>query len=76
MHAGKLNQVLIQFIMVLAGTLSGPLPVLVAQPHTANSDNYLAKLKTLKPGNHLRLVPGEYKDGLPIQYLLVLRRRR
>jgi hypothetical protein len=70
MHAGKPNQVLIQFIMLLAGALSGPLPAFGGTTYTANPDNYLAKLKKLKPGSHLRLVPGEYKDGLPIQYLL------
>jgi hypothetical protein len=34
-----------------------------------NPDSYLARLKTLKPGDHLQLLPGEYRKGLPIQYL-------
>ena len=69
MHAGKPNQVLIQFIMLLAGALFGLPAALGDTTHTANPDNYLAKLKILKPGSHLRLAPGEYKEGLPIQYL-------
>ncbi len=34
-----------------------------------NPDTYRARLQTLKPGDHLHLLPGEYRRGLPIQYL-------
>lgn len=69
MHAGTPGQVLFQFIMVLAGALSAALPAFGDAIDAANPDDYVAKLKILKPGNHLRLAPGEYKEGLPIQYL-------
>jgi hypothetical protein len=69
MRAGKPNRVLIQCITLLAGALFGLPAALGDTAHTANPDNYLAKLKILKPGSHLRLAPGEYKEGLPIQYL-------
>ncbi|SEK30870.1 right-handed parallel beta-helix repeat-containing protein [Nitrosovibrio tenuis] len=66
---GKLRLAFIRFIMTLAGTLSGALPALANTIHTGNPHNYLAKIKMLGPGSHLRLKPGEYKGGLPIQYL-------
>lgn len=71
MHMGKPSRVLIQSIsiMLLASTLFNSLPAFGGPSYTANPDNYLAKLKMLKPGSHLRLAPGEYKEGLPIQYL-------
>ena len=40
-----------------------------ATVYTVNPDNYLARLKILEPGATVRLMPGEYKDSLPVQYL-------
>jgi hypothetical protein len=37
--------------------------------YTVGPDTYLAKLKKLEPGAQVHLLPGEYKDGLPIKYL-------
>jgi len=44
-------------------------PFCIAETYTATPDNYLASLKKLAPGDHLQLLPGEYKQGLPIVYL-------
>ena len=40
-----------------------------ATVYTVNPDNYLARLRILEPGATVRLMPGEYKNGLPVQYL-------
>jgi hypothetical protein len=40
-----------------------------ATVYTVNPDNYLARLRILEPGATVRLVPGEYRNGLPVQYL-------
>ncbi|MDE2366454.1 MAG: right-handed parallel beta-helix repeat-containing protein, partial [Betaproteobacteria bacterium] len=64
----KLNPTL-QLIIALAGALSDPEPAIAGTTYTASPDNYLARLKMLEPGSHLRLAPGEYKGGLPVQYL-------
>ncbi len=37
--------------------------------YTENPDTYLARLKLLQPGDQLRLLPGEYKNGLPVHFL-------
>lgn len=34
-----------------------------------NPDTYRAKLRILQPGDHLQLMPGEYRHGLPIHHL-------
>ena len=57
------------FILALAVTIVGLAPAFAGATYTANPDNYLARVKILKPGDYLRLLPGEYKNGLPIQYL-------
>jgi hypothetical protein len=53
----------------MTGALFNAPPAFCGTTYTANPDNYLAKLKILKPGSHLQLAPGEYKEGLPVQYL-------
>lgn len=45
-------------------------PVCVGKTYAANPDNYLASLKKFSPGDHLRLRPGEYKQGLLYSSLL------
>ena len=40
-----------------------------ATVYTVNPDNYLARLRILEPGATVRLMPGEYRNGLPVQYL-------
>ena len=57
------------FILVLASIIVGPASASAGATYIANPDNYLARLKTLEPGTYLRLLPGEYKNGLPIHYL-------
>lgn len=37
--------------------------------YTENPDTYLARLKILQPGDHMLLLPGEYKNGLPIHFM-------
>lgn len=37
--------------------------------YTETPATYLNRLKTLQPGDHLQLLPGEYKNGLPIHHL-------
>ncbi len=44
-------------------------PTFAGKHFTENPNTYRARLKDLKPGDHLHLVPGEYKDGLPIHFL-------
>lgn len=34
-----------------------------------NPESYRARLETLKPGDHLQLLPGEYRHGLPLHHL-------
>ena len=59
-----------QIILALAGAIAGgPTFAFAGATYTANPDNYLAVLKMLEPGAYLRLLPGEYKNGLPIHYL-------
>src|SRR4051794_9715832 len=40
-----------------------------ATVYTVNPDNYLARLRMLERGATVRLTPGEYRNGLPVQYL-------
>ena len=56
-------------LLVFAGLIAGSTSASADATYTANPDNYLARLKMLEPGAHLRLLPGEYKNGLPIHYL-------
>jgi hypothetical protein len=58
-----------QIILTLASVIAGPTPASAGATYTANPDNYLAILKILEPGAYLRLLPGKYENGLPIQYL-------
>ena len=44
-------------------------PASASTTHMGTSSNYRTLLKTLKPGDHLRLAPGDYKEGLPVHYL-------
>lgn len=37
--------------------------------YTENPDTYLTRLKVLQPGDRMLLLPGEYKNGLPIHFL-------
>jgi hypothetical protein len=37
--------------------------------HNVSPDTYRAVLKRLEPGDQVRLMPGVYKDGLPLHYL-------
>jgi hypothetical protein len=59
----------LQIILMLASVIAGPTSASAGATYMASPDNYLAILKILEPGAHLRLLPGEYKNGLPIQFL-------
>jgi hypothetical protein len=37
--------------------------------HMGTPSNYRGLLKALKPGDHLQLTPGDYKEGLPVHHL-------
>ncbi len=66
----KLTRILfLRLIMPVAGVLFC-IPSSFANPaYTATPDNYLARLRALEPGGNLLLMPGEYKDGLPVRHL-------
>ncbi|WP_255398912.1 hypothetical protein [Nitrosovibrio sp. Nv6] len=49
--------------------MRGSSPSFSGQVYTATPDTYRVRLKILEPGDSLQLMPGEYKDGLPIHYL-------
>lgn len=57
------------FVAFLSGPSLGRSFAFAGTIYTAGPDTYLAKLKKLEPGAHLHLLPGEYKNGLPIKYL-------
>lgn len=66
----KSNRIgLFQLIITLAGALFCAWSAFAGTAHTATPDTYLAKLKILEPGADLRLMPGEYKHGLPVRHL-------
>ncbi|SFN79224.1 hypothetical protein SAMN05216386_1855 [Nitrosospira briensis] len=58
-----------RLLVTLAGILLGSSYTYAHPIYTASPDSYRARLKALEPGAHLRLMPGEYKDGLPIHNL-------
>ncbi|PTR15187.1 hypothetical protein C8R31_104216 [Nitrosospira sp. Nsp2] len=55
--------------LALASIPIGSSSVFAAATYTLRPDNYLVRLRVLEPGANVRLMPGEYRDGLPIQYL-------
>ena len=57
------------FVAFLSGPSLGLSFAFAGTTYTVGPDTYLAKLKKLKPGAHVHLLPGEYKNGLPIKYL-------
>lgn len=67
----KPNPVFIRYLAVLAlaATLPQGLPAAAGTTLTAGPADYLSRLKILQPGDHLRLMPGDYKGGLPIHHL-------
>ena len=58
-----------RLFFVIAGVLSGISPAFAGATYTVDPGTYGARLKQLKPGAYVRLMPGEYRDGLPIQQL-------
>lgn len=65
---GFRHALLLLLPIVLLDVLAIPSSALAAI-YTANPANYRTVLKDLKPGDHLRLIPGRYHDGLPIHFL-------
>lgn len=45
------------------------LPVFAGQTYIESPDTYLANLRSLQAGDHLQLMPGVYRHGLPIHHL-------
>lgn len=62
-------RVIFHFSLLLFFIECGLVSAFASRVFTENPDTYLARLKTLAPGDHLHLLPGEYKDGLPIHGL-------
>ena len=60
---------LFRLLLVLIGVLSCISPAFAGATYTANPGTYRATLKLLEPGAYVRLMPGEYKEGLPIRDL-------
>ncbi|SCY25777.1 hypothetical protein [Nitrosospira sp. Nsp13] len=58
-----------RLFFVIAGVLSGISPAFAGATYTVDPSTYRARLKQLEPGAYVRLMPGEYRDGLPIQQL-------
>jgi hypothetical protein len=56
-------------LLVIAGILSGVSPACAGATYTVDPGTYRARLKQLEPGAYVRLMPGEYRDGLPIHQL-------
>lgn len=54
---------------MLAHIVSGCAPVSAATTYRGAPSNYRMLLKGLKPGDHLQLAPGNYKEGLPVHHL-------
>src|SRR5690349_150464 len=54
---------------MLAYIVSGCSPASAAPTHKGTPSNYRGLLKGLKPGDHLQLAPGDYKEGLPVHHL-------
>lgn len=55
--------------LAITGVLSGISPAFAGATYTVDPGTYRARLKQLKPGADVRLMPGEYRDGLPLQQL-------
>ena len=47
----------------------GSSALFASSTYTVNPGNYLGRLRILEPGANVRLMPGEYRNGLPIQHL-------
>jgi len=54
---------------MLAHIVSGCAPASAVTTHRGTPSNYQVLLKRLKPGDHLQLAPGNYKEGLPVHHL-------
>lgn len=66
----KSNRIsLFKLIIMLSSALIYSWPAFAGTTYTVNPDTYLDRLKIVEPGAHVRLMPGEYKHGLPIRYL-------
>jgi len=55
-------------LLLIAGLLIGP-PALAERVLDAAPDSYRQILRTLRPGDTLRLAPGLYQQGLPLHHL-------
>jgi hypothetical protein len=56
-------------VLALISVQSGGSSVSAFSAYTVNPNNYLARLRILEPGATVMLMPGEYRNGLPVQYL-------
>jgi hypothetical protein len=56
-------------VLALAAILPYVLPATAGTTLIAGPADYLSRLKMLQAGDHLQLIPGEYKSGLPVHHL-------
>src|SRR5690348_905979 len=54
---------------MLAHIVSGCAPASAVTMYRGTPSNYRLLLKGLKPGDHLQLASGDYKEGLPVHHL-------
>jgi hypothetical protein len=68
---GKSNRIWVfRLFVALVGCVPFNIPPAFAgTTYTVGPNTYLARLQKLEPGAYLRLMPGEYKEGLPIRDL-------
>lgn len=58
------NRLVLGLIVLLATSTA-----FAGKIYIENPDTYRAKLRALQPGDHLQLMPGNYRHGLPIHHL-------
>ncbi|KIO49373.1 hypothetical protein [Nitrosospira sp. NpAV] len=58
-----------RWLFMIAGVLSNISPAFTGTTYTVDPGTYRARLKQLEPGAYVWLMPGEYRDGLPIHQL-------
>jgi hypothetical protein len=64
-----MTQSALVLFLALVSIPIGSSSVFASATFIVNPDNYLARLRVLEPGANVRLMPGEYRNGLPVQYL-------
>ncbi len=65
----KLRNKAIRLVYILCCLPFGLASASSGTTYIENPESYRARLDTLKPGDHLQLLPGEYHHGLPLHHL-------